>query len=100
MKKKMMDLYACFLYEEVNEIRLFKRVFLTEKTGRHLNKGSIQNKYNKKKLTFIFFMVRVHVIYQRREMKPLNTFGKKEHIIVINKMKNLHLAQAIYIKQQ
>lgn len=27
----MMDLYACFLYEEVNEIRLFKRVFLTEK---------------------------------------------------------------------
>lgn len=42
----------------------------------------------------------VHVIYQRREMKLLNTFGKKEHIIVINKMKNLHLAQAIYIKQQ
>lgn len=27
----MTDLYACFLYEEVNEIRLFKRVFLTEK---------------------------------------------------------------------
>lgn len=27
----MTDLYACFIYEEVNEIRLFKRVFLTEK---------------------------------------------------------------------
>lgn len=44
MKKKMTDLYACFLYEEVNEIKLFQRVFLTDKTGRHLNKGLIQNK--------------------------------------------------------
>lgn len=99
----MTDLYACFLYEEVNEIKLFLRVFLTDKTGRHLNKGLIQNKYIKKKLTFLFFMVSeniVHVIYQRREMKPLNTFGKKEHITVINKMKKLHLAQAIYINQQ
>lgn len=31
MKKKMTDLYVCFLYEEVNEIRFFKRVFLIEK---------------------------------------------------------------------
>lgn len=51
-KKNLTDLHECFLNEDVNEIKLFLRVFLTDKTGRHLNKGLIQNtrKYNKKKI--------------------------------------------------
>lgn len=55
-KKNLTDLHECFLNEDVNEIKLFLRVFLTDKTGRHLNKGLIQNtrKYNKKKFDLIF----------------------------------------------
>lgn len=55
-------MHECFLNEDVNEIKLFLRVFLTDKTGRHLNKGLIQNtrKYNKKKL---FFMVSENIVH-------------------------------------
>lgn len=48
-KKTLTDFYAFFLYEDVNEIKLFLRVFLTDKTGRHLNKGLIEKKVTIKK---------------------------------------------------